>query len=141
METENTPVNLPTHHIVHQGLSILCSLCDIAFYPGESKTNICPKCILDSADITVGKILLIYLGITKEGIINYCKYCHRYLRPPWSLCERESKELLSICLKRLRGLSKVKIIDAAFVYTDPSSRRVKVRLTIQKEVFNNTNVQ
>lgn len=56
METENMPANLPatTQTIQHKGLSILCSLCDLPFYPGESKTNICPKCILDSADITLG---------------------------------------------------------------------------------------
>jgi nonsense-mediated mRNA decay protein 3 len=56
------------------------------------------------------------------------------------MCERESKELLSICLKRLRGLSKVKIIDASFVYTDPSTKRIKVKLTIAKEILNNTSL-
>lgn len=35
----------------------------------------------------------------------------------------------------------MKIIDAAFVYTEPSSKRVKVKLTIQKEVMLNTNLQ
>lgn len=56
METENMSANLPTQvaPVQHKGLSILCSLCDLPFYPGESKTNICPKCILNSADITLG---------------------------------------------------------------------------------------
>jgi nonsense-mediated mRNA decay protein 3 len=78
--------------------------------------------------------------MTKEGIVNFCRFCRRYLRPPWTMCERESKELLSICLKRLRGLSKVKIIDASFVYTDPSTKRIKVKLTIAKEILNNTSL-
>ena len=127
METENQPLNIP------RGLSIKCSLCDLTFNPHDTKTTICSKCLVTQTDISV--------GITKEGVINYCRFCHRYLRPPWTLCDRESKELLSICLKRLRGLNKVKIIDASFVYTDPSTKRIKVRLTIQKEVMNNTNLQ
>ncbi|CAK94395.1 unnamed protein product (macronuclear) [Paramecium tetraurelia] len=129
METENQQIG----NQIKPKTTILCSICDLAFTPSEQKTLICTNCIINQTDITV--------GITKEGIVNYCRFCHRYLRPPWTLCERESKELLSICLKRLRGLNKVKIIDAAFVYTEPSSKRIKVKLTIQKEVLNNTNMQ
>ena len=127
METENMPVNFMKHQV-----TIKCSVCDLVFNPSESKTTICSKCLLNQSDITI--------GITKEGVINYCRFCHRYLRPPWTLCERESKELLSICLKKLRGLNRVKIVDAAFIYTDPSTKRIKVRLTVQKEVMNNTNL-
>lgn len=107
---------------VDKHVNIRCSLCDLTFNPSEARTNICPKCIVNSSDITV--------GITKEGIVNFCRFCRRYLRPPWTICERESKELMSICLRRLRGLAKIKIIDSAFVYTEPSSKRIKVRLTV-----------
>lgn len=31
----------------------------------------------------------------------------------------ESKELLTYCIKRVRGLQKVKLVDAAFVWTEP----------------------
>ena len=34
----------------------------------------------------------------------------------------------------LQGLNKVKLIDAGFVWTEPHSRRLKIKLTIQKEV-------
>jgi len=47
----------------------------------------------------------------------------------------ESKELLTICLKKLKGLSKVRLVDAGFIWTEPHSRRIKVKLTIQKEVY------
>jgi len=59
------------------------------------------------------------------------------LQPPdrWMPCELESKELLAICLKKLRGLSKVRLIDAGFVWTEPHSKRIKVKVTIQNEVF------
>lgn len=46
----------------------------------------------------------------------------------------ESRELLALCLKKLRGLHKVRIIDAGFIWTEPHSRRVKVKLTIQDSV-------
>jgi nonsense-mediated mRNA decay protein 3 len=50
-------------------------------------------------------------------------------------CSLESRELLAICLKRLKGLSKVHLVDAGFVWTEPHSKRIKVKLTIQKEVY------
>jgi nonsense-mediated mRNA decay protein 3 len=51
-------------------------------------------------------------------------------------CELESKELLSICLKRVKGLGKVKLIDAKFLFTEAHSKRLVVELTVQKEVGN-----
>ncbi|CAI8017275.1 60S ribosomal export protein NMD3 [Geodia barretti] len=59
----------------------------------------------------------------------------RYLQPPasWVSCTLESRELLAVCLKRLKGLSKIHLVDAGFVWTEPHSKRVKVKLTIQKE--------
>ena len=65
-------------------------------------------------------------------MLTYC----RYLNPPnsWVKAELESRELLSFCIKRLKGLNKVKLVDASFVWTEPHSRRLKVKLTIQKEV-------
>jgi len=41
---------------------------------------------------------------------------------------------LSLCLKKLKGLNKVRLVDAGFVWTEPHSKRIKVKLTIQKEV-------
>lgn len=76
-------------------------------------------------------------GIPKQAVLYFCKGCDRYLSPPqaWILCQLESRELLAICLKRLKGLSKVRLVDAGFIWTEPHSKRVKVKLTIQKEVF------
>ena len=38
-------------------------------------------------------------------------------------------------------LSKVRIIDASFIWTEPHSRRVKVKITIQQEAFQGTILQ
>ena len=42
--------------------------------------------------------------------IFFCRGCERYLNPPvsWIQAELESRELLTLCLKRLKGLSKVR---------------------------------
>jgi nonsense-mediated mRNA decay protein 3 len=53
---------------------------------------------------------------------------YRYLQPPseWVSCALESRELLSLCLKKLKGLNRVKLVDAGFVWTEPHSKRIKV---------------
>jgi nonsense-mediated mRNA decay protein 3 len=44
-------------------------------------------------------------------------------------------------LKRIKGLNKVKLVDAAFLWTEPHSKRLKVKLTVQQDLFANTTVQ
>ena len=50
----------------------------------------------------------------------------------------ESQELLAICLKKLKGLNKVRLTDAHFIWTEPHSKRLRISLTIQKEVLTAT---
>ena len=57
------------------------------------------------------------------------------------MCALESAELLAICLKTMKGLKRVKLLDAAFIWTEPHSRRIKVKITVQKEVQLNTLLQ
>jgi len=95
----------------------------------------CASCIRTQVDITE--------GIPKEGMLHACQFCNRWLQPPskWIPCELESKELLTICLKKLRGLKEVRLVDASFVWTEPHSKRIKTKLTIQKEVLAGTILQ
>ncbi|KAF9577691.1 hypothetical protein BGW38_006935, partial [Lunasporangiospora selenospora] len=78
-----------------------------------------------------------------HATICFCRNCERYLQPPtlWVNCQLESRELLALCLKRLKGLNKVRLVDAGFIWTEPHSKRVKLKLTIQKEVFTSTILQ
>ncbi|KAL4445929.1 hypothetical protein ABPG74_010921 [Tetrahymena malaccensis] len=108
-------------------------MCGVSFNAAQTRTNMCVNCLTNQQDITT--------GITKQGVVNFCRMCKRYNKPPWVYCERESKEMLSLCLKKIKGLEKVKLIDSAFLYTEPHSRRIRIRLTIQKEVMNNTSIQ
>lgn len=108
-----------------QGL-VLCADCGTAIPPNSA--NLCISCLRNSVDITE--------GIPKQATVNFCKQCERYLNPPqtWVLAQLESRELLAICLRKLRGLNKVRLIDAGFIWTEPHSKRLRVKLTVQKEV-------
>jgi nonsense-mediated mRNA decay protein 3 len=99
----------------------------------------CPPCIAASA--AGGDALGAHLPATAE--VQRCRDCGRYCQPPqrWVYCDWESKELLSLCLKRLRGLSKVKLVDACFIWTEPHSKRIQLKLTVQQEVFPGTVLQ
>ena len=80
-----------------------------------------PKNILEIGTFTGYSAICLAEGISKNVTIYHDRQCERWLRPPWTRCELESPELLALCLKNIRGLKKVKIIDAAFVWTEPHS--------------------
>ncbi|XP_014665716.1 PREDICTED: 60S ribosomal export protein NMD3-like [Priapulus caudatus] len=113
--------------------TILCCECGTPIEPNPA--NMCVACLRTQVDITE--------GIPKQATLYFCRNCERYLQPPaqWIKAVLESRELLSICLKKLKGISKVRLIDAGFVWTEPHSKRVKVKLTIQKEVMGGTILQ
>lgn len=107
--------------------TILCCECGIAIEPNPA--NMCVACLRTQVDITE--------GIPKQATIHFCRGCDRYFQPPtdWIHCALESRELLQLCLKKLKGLNRVKLIDAGFVWTEPHSKRIKVKLTVQGEVL------
>jgi nonsense-mediated mRNA decay protein 3 len=111
---------------------VLCCVCGTTMQPSPS--NMCSDCLRGEVDIAQ--------GICRSATIDFCRECERYQRPPWVHCELESRELLSICLKKVTGLtSEVKLVDAGFIWTEPHSRRLKVRLTVQKVVAQGTIMQ
>ena len=117
------PSSLPT---------ILCCLCGTRIL--SNPANMCINCLKAQVDITE--------GITKQVTVFYCRNCHRYQRPPWVALQLESREMLAFCLKKVKGLHKdVKLVDASFVWTEPHSKRIKVKLTVQKEVFSSAILQ
>ncbi|KAL6047271.1 ribosome-binding protein [Balamuthia mandrillaris] len=120
-------------HFQHTTTTILCCMCGTAIEANPS--NMCVNCIRGQVDITD--------GIPKQLTCTFCRHCGRYLNPPntWLYCEPESRELLTFCLKRIKGLKKVKLVDAGFIWTEPHSKRIKIKLTVQKEVFTSTILQ
>lgn len=103
---------------------IVCCVCSATI--DANSRGICEACEKKSIDISS--------GITKQAMIHYCKTCNRYLRPPWVNCELESKDMMSLCLSKIKGLNKAKIIDSSFVWTEPHSKTIKVKVTIQKDM-------
>ncbi|WVQ80344.1 hypothetical protein IAT38_002449 [Cryptococcus sp. DSM 104549] len=114
---------------------ILCADCGTVISSANG-AGLCVGCLRNTVDITE--------GIPKEATLNFCRGCERFLSPPtsWVSVQPESRELLAICLKKIaRPLMKVRLIDASFIWTEPHSRRIKIKITIQKEVLANTVLQ
>ncbi|CBH12118.1 hypothetical protein, conserved [Trypanosoma brucei gambiense DAL972] len=114
---------------------VLCCVCGLLI--DSNPSNMCSSCLRSHVDITE--------SVQKEYIIVYCPECSRYLQPPqyWTRADLESRELLTICLKRVKGLSRnvFKLVDAKFIWTEPHSKRLKVKLVLQKEVMSNIVIQ
>eukprot|EP01028_Stygiella_incarcerata_P007416 TRINITY_DN3077_c0_g1_i2.p1 TRINITY_DN3077_c0_g1~~TRINITY_DN3077_c0_g1_i2.p1 ORF type:complete len:486 (-),score=127.99 TRINITY_DN3077_c0_g1_i2:146-1603(-) len=108
-------------------------MCGSAIVPNPS--NMCATCIKSQVDIAE--------QIPREYIIHFCRFCGRYLQPPnyWVKAELETKELMILCMKKIRGLKDVHVVDASWIWTEPHSKRLRLNLTIQKEVFESTIVE
>ncbi|PWA65752.1 NMD3-like protein [Artemisia annua] len=108
--------------------NVACCKCGVPMTPNAA--NMCVKCLRSEVDITE--------GLEKQATIIHCPECDTYLQPPrtWIKAQLESKQLLSFCVRRLKNLSKLKLVHAEFVWTEPHSKRLKVKLRVQKEVLN-----
>ncbi|XP_061398259.1 LOW QUALITY PROTEIN: 60S ribosomal export protein NMD3-like, partial [Musca vetustissima] len=124
--TGSTANNTPTS-------MVLCCECGVPIQPNPS--NMCVTCLRNHVDITE--------GIPKQAVLHFCRNCERYLQPPgeWIQAALESRELLALCLKKLKGLKEVKLVDAGFVWTEAHSKRIKVKLTVHGEVSGGTVLQ
>ncbi|EQK99049.1 hypothetical protein G6O67_000718 [Ophiocordyceps sinensis] len=110
------------------GATILCCNCGAPIDGTTATGAMCFACVKLTVDISQ--------GVQREATLNFCRDCDRWLMPPtsWLVAMPESRELLALCLKKLRGLNKVRVVDASFIWTEPHSRRIKVKLTIQDSV-------
>ncbi|KAF9739209.1 ribosome-binding protein [Paraphaeosphaeria minitans] len=108
--------------------TVLCADCGAPIDGTQSAGAFCYDCIKLKTDVTG--------GIQREATLHMCRDCDRWLSPPnsWVVARPESRELLALCLKKLRGLHKLRIIDASFIWTEPHSRRIKVKITVQSEL-------
>ena len=104
--------------------TVLCCECGISIEPNAS--NMCMTCLRTSIDICE--------GLQTQLSIHSCRTCKRFLAPPWQAMELESKELMAVCLRKISGINKVKLVDAVWIWTEPHSLRLKIKITVQKEV-------
>lgn len=121
-------------------VNVLCCMCGIPIAPNAS--NSCPSCLASKSDVTK--------GISTETTLHQCRGCQRWHidAGKWMACDLESRELMTICLKNVNGLNKsgvngeaTRLVDAGWIWTEPHSMRLKIRLTVQKEVQSGTILQ
>jgi nonsense-mediated mRNA decay protein 3 len=131
---ENNNFNMNTTSMLNRSSmmtysKIICCICS-ATIEANAK-GMCETCARSEISITD--------GIIKNYQLSYCKGCDRYLRPPWVRCgiSLESPEIMQLCLSKIKGLSKVKLVDTSFVWTEPHSKIIKIKLTVQKEMNKN----
>ena len=112
---------------------IRCCICGLMVPPNSANT--CVQCLKNQIDITE--------GIETSIKINHCKECNRWRMPPWKHIELESATMMSFCLRHIKGLNnkELHLADSSFIWTEPHSRRIKVKLTVQKEVLSKTIMQ
>ncbi|KAK5704551.1 ribosome-binding protein [Elasticomyces elasticus] len=134
MEIDSGTVPLPAIRESTQA-TILCYNCGAPIDGTQAAGALCSDCLKLTVDITS--------GIEREGILYMCRDCDRWLSPPaqYVVATLESRELLALCLRKLRGLNKSRIIDASFIWTEPHSRRIKLKITVQQEAFQGTILQ
>jgi nonsense-mediated mRNA decay protein 3 len=119
--------------------TVLCCMCGVPIAPNAANT--CASCLASTSDIT--------RGISTEATLHQCRGCQRWHKDAgkWLACELESRELMALCLSHISGLranknaQKVRLIDASWIWTEPHSMRLKVRLTVQREVQAGTILQ
>ncbi|XP_023316851.1 60S ribosomal export protein NMD3-like [Trichogramma pretiosum] len=127
---EDQFMELPDEALQTTKARILCCECATPIEPNP--TNTCVGCLRSRVDLSE--------DIPKSATLYFCRNCERYLVPPgeWIKAALESRELLQLCLKRLKNLQKVKLVDASFLWTEPHSKRIKVQLTIHGTILNAT---
>ncbi|XP_073099588.1 uncharacterized protein [Elaeis guineensis] len=106
--------------------TVLCCICGVTMAPNP--TNMCVRCLRSRVDITE--------GLPRHGAVVHCPECRSYLHPPrtWVRADLESKELLVFCLRRLKPLTRhVRLVHAEFVWTEPHSKRLRLKLRVQRE--------
>jgi len=119
--------------------NIPCCLCGTLIYPNAA--NQCGACLAQQFDL---KALLNRGPGGGELTIHQCRECRMFERMPgkYEPCELESPELLSICCKHIpalvenggAGISKIQIVDVAWVWSEPHSMRLRLKLTVRASV-------
>jgi len=118
-------------------VQILCCVCGTSIDPNPANT--CADCLASTSDVS--------RGLCTEATLHQCRGCQRWHQSEgkWIGCDIESRELMSLCLAKIsNGIKKqanLRLVDASWVWTEPHSMRLKVRLTVQKEVQQGTILQ
>ncbi|OEH76342.1 putative NMD3 protein [Cyclospora cayetanensis] len=107
---------------------VLCCICG-AVTPPHPK-NKCLSCLQEEIDIST--------YVCRNFVVDHCRQCDRYkdAQGKWLPCQPESRELLALCLKKIRGLKSLsRIIDCRWLFTEVHSNKLLIRITARAEVL------
>ncbi|OIR58299.1 MAG: 60S ribosomal export protein NMD3 [Amphiamblys sp. WSBS2006] len=104
--------------------SILCCKCGVLIEPNPG--NVCGECFTEELGHS-GEIPAML-------VLHHCRNCERYHIPPkkWVYCEPESLDLLKLCMQRIK-VKDAKITDGSFIWTESHSRRLQVRVLVDRD--------
>jgi nonsense-mediated mRNA decay protein 3 len=112
---------------------IPCCLCGTYIIPNPA--NQCKTCLAQQVDLQ---------SVMQRGpsggelLIHQCRQCRAFhiTDKVTQLMEPESPELLRLCLKKLPALQQqgIKVVDAMWIWTEPHSMRLKLRVTVRAMV-------
>ena len=101
--------------------------------------NQCTSCLASECDLR--SVLQRGPGGSHDIIIHQCRQCRHFQVTDklYKYMEPESPELLAVCLKHMPALGShaepnIKVVDAMWVWTEPHSMRLKVRLTVRATI-------
>lgn len=116
-------------------IQIPCCICGTMILPNAA--NQCSSCIAQDFDLKS----ILQRGPGGGDIVIYqCRQCRRFARNErlYEHLDVESPELLALCLKHIPALAAadptLHLVDAMWIFTEPHSMRLKVRLTVRTEV-------
>ncbi len=116
-------------------VAAICCMCAISIQPNP--TNMCLQCLRTQVNIAT--------GLSTRVTMHQCRGCLKYMGGSggtgWGHYESESRELMAVCLRKVAGLNKLRLIDSGWIWTEPHSKRLKLKLTVQKEVMNGAVLQ
>lgn len=122
---------------------IPCCLCGAMILPNAA--NQCPSCLAQNFDL---KSMVQGNKVGDPIIVHQCRQCRKFNTRSdgdhYQYCEPESPQLLTICLKHVPILNKkghsnqtynkIHIVDTSWIWTEPHSMRLKLRLTVRTDI-------